>query len=200
LAEFDAPPDTARLDGLRRRFGLDRPYWIHLGTIEPRKNLPRLIRAHGRLRARRADCPPLLLAGAEGWKAEETLAAAAGAPGGVTLTGYLDRADAVALLRGAAGCVYPSLYEGFGLPVLEAMAARVPVLASNAAALVELSGGACLHAEATSEDALEEGLERLMDDTAGSRERVAAGHARARERTWDHSAALLAAAYRRFGE
>jgi glycosyltransferase involved in cell wall biosynthesis len=194
--EFEAPLDAARLDALRRRFAISGPYWIHVGTLEPRKNLARLLAAYARLRASGVELPALVLAGKPGWMQEsaESLIARHGLAGAVIATGYLGRTEAVTLLRGAAGCVYPSLYEGFGLPVLEAMAARVPVLTSTVSSLPEVAGDAAILVDPQSVEAIAAGLRALLTADAA---RIARGYARAQAFTWTRSAEALAAAYRR---
>ena len=197
LEEFSGPLDEARLADARLRHGIDGPYWIHLGTLEPRKNLKRLVEAYARLRARH-EVPRLVLAGGEGWMFGPVLEAITrlGLEKEVIRTGYLPREDAVALLRGAQGCVYPSLYEGFGLPVLEAMAARVPVLTSNVSSLPEVIGDTGILVEPEDDESLDAGLERLLLDCGTEAARVEAAWERAQGMTWDHSAQALLAAYR----
>lgn len=196
LEEFSGPLDEARLAGARQRYAIDGPYWIHLGTLEPRKNLKLLVEAYARLRARH-EVPRLVLAGGEGWMFGPVLEAIArlGLEKDVIRTGYLPREDAVALLRGAQGCVYPSLYEGFGLPVLEAMAACVPVLTSNVSSLPEVIGDTGVLVEPEDEGSLDAGLERLLLDRGTEAVRVEAAWERAQGMTWDHSAQALMAAY-----
>lgn len=196
LDEFSGPLDEEALAGARVRYGIAGPYWIHLGTLEPRKNLLRLVEAYGRLRARH-EVPKLVLAGGEGWMFGPVLEAIArlGLERDVIRTGYLPRADAVALLRGARGCVYPSLYEGFGLPVLEAMAARVPVLTSNVSSLPEVIGDTGILVAPEDEESLEAGLERLLLETGTESARVQAAWQRSQGMTWDHSATALVRAY-----
>jgi glycosyltransferase involved in cell wall biosynthesis len=197
LEEFSGPLDEARLADARQCYGVDGPYWIHLGTLEPRKNLKRLVDAYARLRARH-EVPRLVLAGGEGWMFGPVLEAITrhGLEKEVIRTGYLPREDAVALLRGAQGCVYPSLYEGFGLPVLEAMAARVPVLTSDVSSLPEVIGDTGILVEPEDEGSLDAGLERLLLDRGTESARVEAAWSRAQGMTWDHSAQALMAAYR----
>lgn len=197
LEEFSGPLDEARLADARQGYGIEGPYWIHLGTLEPRKNLKRLVEAYARLRARHA-VPRLVLAGGEGWMFGPVLETIArlGLEKDVIRTGYLPREDAVALLRGARGCVYPSLYEGFGLPVLEAMAARVPVLTSNVSSLPEVIGDTGILVEPENEGSLDAGLEQLLLDRGTEGARVEAAWNRAQGMTWAHSAQALLAAYR----
>src|SRR5690606_26179404 len=113
-------------------------------------------------------------AGGYGWKSGPIVEAVNRATevGGLVHTGYLDRADVVTLLRGAAGCLYPSLYEGFGLPVLEAMAAGVPVLTSAVSSLPEVAGDTALYVDPLDEESILTGMTALLDQPAEARERA----------------------------
>lgn len=197
LEEFDQPFDEAAHRDVCRQYKIDGPYWIHLGTLEPRKNLVRLIEAYGVLKARKAELPKLVLAGGKGWFFEAIFARIAelGLAEDVLHTGYLSREDAVLLLRGATACVYPSLYEGFGLPVLEAMAARVPVLTSNVSSLPEVIGDTGIMVEPESVDSIAAGLAQLCDDYGAARARIPAARERAETFTWDASAQALHGIY-----
>ncbi len=197
LDEFAGELDLGRLGAVKAAHGIRGEYLIHLGTLEPRKNLPRLIRAYDRVR-RMLACPPqLVLAGSAGWMYEDIFETirASGLEGLAVHTGYLSREDAVLLLRGARACVYPSLYEGFGLPVLEAMAARTPVLTSNVSSLPEVVGACGVLVDPHSEDAIADGLARLLDNEAAAAARAEAGYARAAAFTWQASARALAGVY-----
>jgi glycosyltransferase involved in cell wall biosynthesis len=128
------PPDA----DLRRRLGLPADYLVFSGTLEPRKNLPLLLRAHRRLMAEHPDWPPLVLLGPRGWGPELDLS---GLPdGAVILTGYLGDEELRRVVAGARALVYPSRYEGFGLPPLEAFACGVPVVASDLPVIREVVG------------------------------------------------------------
>ena len=194
--EFATAPEE--IDLARARHGVPKDYFIHLGTLDPRKNLPRLIEAYGRVRERRA-CPALVLAGPRGWMDNAVFERIArlGLAEHVIHTGYLERTDAVALLCGARACLYPSLYEGFGLPVLEAMAAGTPVLTSAVSSMPEVAGGAALLVEPTEVDSIAAGIEALLDDPDAVRERVARGRKRSASFTWERAAEDLAAAYQK---
>lgn len=195
-AEFDVPFDARRLNELRATLGIQGDYLIHLGTLEPRKNLVRLCEAYKLLRESRKEVPQLVVAGAVGWAAQPILAALDSLGSSVVRTGYLARADAVLMLRGARACVYPSLYEGFGLPVLEAMAARTPVITSNVTALPEVAGDAALYADPNDAASLAHAIEAVLDDPASAALRVAIGRRRAEALSWQASAAQLASLYR----
>jgi glycosyltransferase involved in cell wall biosynthesis len=198
IEEFLGENDAQALSTLKKRFGIRNAYFIHLGTLEPRKNLPRLIAAYARVRQRVPDCPQLLLAGQAGWMYEAVFQQieAYRLAGHVIHSGYLSRADAVCLLRGAYACTYPSLYEGFGLPVLEAMAARIPVLTSNVSSLPEVVGDTGLLVDPENVDAIEAGLMELIDQRDAAILRTAAAYRRAKGFTWEHSAKSLDGVYR----
>ena len=197
VEEFQAPVDARTVGALKQRLGLTRDYFIYLGTIEPRKNLARLLEAYARVRNARRDCPQLLLVGKTGWLSKQVLATLETLDAGndVVHTGYLEREEALMLLRDATACVYPSLYEGFGLPVVEAMAARTPVITSNAAAVVEVSGGTCLHVDAEDVDAIEDGIVQVLDAPDAAKRRAEGAYARAGTMTWHRSAEKLAQVY-----
>ncbi|MCC6796001.1 MAG: glycosyltransferase family 4 protein [Candidatus Hydrogenedentes bacterium] len=195
-AEFDAPFDARRVNELRQTHNIQGDYIIHLGTLEPRKNLVRLCEAYKQLLGRRDELPKLVIVGAVGWGADPILEAIASLGDAVVRPGYLSRADAILLLRGARACVYPSIYEGFGLPVLEAMAARTPVITSNVSALPEVAGEAALYIDPVNSDSIAHAIEQVLDDPAAAAARVATGRARAESFSWETSAAKLADLYR----
>lgn len=129
-----APPSPAR----RGRLGLPEDYYVFSGSLEPRKNLPLLLEAHRRLRASDPSTPALVLMGPPGWGPRLDLSGLD--DGSVVLTGYLDEDDLLSTVAGARLLVYPSMYEGFGLPPLEAFACGVPVVASDLAVVREVVG------------------------------------------------------------
>jgi alpha-1,3-rhamnosyl/mannosyltransferase len=161
---------TAESGDVRERLGLRRPYVLAVGTLEPRKNLPALIEAFIGLPE---DSHDLVLVGALGWDTGETQAAIARHPDRIRALGHVPDGDLASLYAGAALFAYPSLYEGFGLPVLEAMAAGAPVLTSNISSLPEVAGDAAILVDPHSVDAIREGLLRgLSDPPRGGRERA----------------------------
>jgi glycosyltransferase involved in cell wall biosynthesis len=171
----------------RRRFGLDRPYLLFVGTLEPRKNLTRLVEALGRLDGEYRDLL-LAVAGLDGWGD-----AAPPASDRVRLLGFVTDAERDALYAGAAAFAYPSLREGFGLPVAEAMAHGTPVVTSLGTSTEEVAGGAAVLVDPTDVDGITHGIEQALAD----RDRlVAAGRIRAAELTWARTAEATFAAYR----
>lgn len=198
LHEFEGESDPARLEAVKRRYGIDGDYLIHLGTLEPRKNLPRLLQAYARVRSHRKDMPRLVLAGRAGWMYDDVFETIAQLrlEKDVIHLGYIERQDAVTLLGGARACVYPSLYEGFGLPVLEAMAAGTPVLTSNVSSMPEVIGEHGILVDPESAASIEAGLTALLGDPTAAAQRAIAARIRAGQFTWSHSAEALAKVYR----
>ena len=200
---FFRPATADAVDTVRRRYAVDGPYLLSLGGIEPRKNLPALIRAFASLPE---DVrPTLVIAGPvapwnpEGWDLVRPSLEALppGVRDRVVLTGYVSEEEKVALLGGAEALVYPSLYEGFGLPVIEAMACGTPVLTSNVSALPDTAGEAALLVDPGSPEDIAAGIERLLTDAALGERLRAAGSARAAGFSWDETARLTADVLRR---
>ena len=174
-------PDDARRVVESHDLG-GRRFVLAVGSLEPRKNLPRLIDAFARItREPGNDDVCLALTGARlhGAEAVEAAVARHGLGARIRRTGYVSDADLAALLGSCAVFAYPSLYEGFGLPVLEAMAAGAPVVTSNLSSLPEVAGEAALLVDPTDTDAIADGVRRLLADTALAAEYGRCGRARA---------------------
>jgi glycosyltransferase involved in cell wall biosynthesis len=180
---FRPTPDPAA----PARYGLPSRYLLYLGTLQPRKNLERLVEAYVRLPG---DAPALVLAGAKGWYFERIAAVIAkrGLGKRVLLPGYVADDDVPALLTGATALVYPSLYEGFGLPALEAMACGTPVLAADTSSLPEVVGEAGLLVDPLDVDAIATAMQRLLTDGALRAALSRQGRARAKRFSWDRCA------------
>ena len=191
--------DSTSAERTRRRFAAGRPFLLSLGTLEPRKNLETLVAACERLWARRRARPDLVLAGGPGWKASALHRRIARSPfrDKIHLPGYASRPLAADLYRAAEAFVYPSLAEGFGLPVAEAMACGTPVVASDIDALREVAGDAAIYAPPRDVAALDRAIECALEDET-TRERLrAAGPPRAALFTWRAAAERTAAALSR---
>ncbi len=193
LAADDAlsPPTADAIAQVRRLLGLapDAPYLLHVGTLQPRKNLARLLAAYATLMG---DHPELrlVLAGGKGWGDEDLagVARALGVSERVLLPGYVPPPLLSALYGGAAALAMPSLYEGFGLPVVEAMACGAPVLCSNSSSLPEAAGGAALLVDPLSVPDIAAGLRQLLEDDALGAFLRERGLARAALLSWEASA------------
>jgi glycosyltransferase involved in cell wall biosynthesis len=163
-------PPPARLPD-----GLEPGFILAVGTLEARKNYRRLVDACRRL----ADAPPLVIAGRPGWNGDRPPEGP-----GVRLLGHVDDATLAGLYEHAAVLAFPSLYEGFGLPLLDAMSRGLPSLVGNRGALPELAGEAALAVDAESAAAIADGLRRLLTDGALRKRLSAAGRRRAKAYTW----------------
>lgn len=180
------PRPPAEVAAVRARYGLPDAYVLYMGINKPHKNLPRLIEAYAKIGA----APPLVLAGREDPRYPEARrqAEVLGLGGRVVFPGDIAGADLPALYSGASLFVFPSLYEGFGLPPLEAMACGTPVVCSNRASLPEIVGDAALTFDPYDVDAIASALRRALDDAGLRADLRARGLARAAQFSWDHTA------------
>jgi alpha-1,3-rhamnosyl/mannosyltransferase len=194
-----APRPAAEVDAVRARLGLRRPYLLYLGGIDERKNVPRLLEAYAGLRAQRASTPDLVLAGPiereAGFAELVARVSALGLDDAVRRVGYVDDAGLPALLSGAECFVFPSLYEGFGLPPLEAMACGTPVVATNGGSLGEVLGDAALTVPPDDAAALGRAMARVLDDAALREDLRRRGRERAAGFTWEATARATRAAW-----
>ncbi|HYN87615.1 MAG TPA: glycosyltransferase family 1 protein [Ardenticatenaceae bacterium] len=179
-----------------RRHSLRRPYILYVGTIEPRKNLVRLVRAYARLRAS-GRREMLVLVGALGWGYEPLFAEIErlGIGDSIVHLGFVPQEELVALYNGAALFVFPSLYEGFGLPPLEAMACGTPVITSSTSACAELAGDAAVLVDPSDETALADAMGRVLGDATLREELSARGLIHAGKFSWQLTAAQTMKVY-----
>lgn len=188
-----------RLGAVRRKHKLAWPFILTVGTVERRKNLARLVHAYARLRARRQVDHKLVIAGRRGWLYEDVFAAVAklGLEEHVVFLGFVGDADLPALYNSADLFVYPSLYEGFGLPPLEAMACGVPVVASNTSSLPEVLGDAYLAVSPTDVEGLAGAIGRALDEATLREDLRRKGLERAAHFSWEATARRLLDLYQR---
>ena len=184
-------PDAQVLAEVQARYGITAHYVLYVGTLQPRKNLARVIEAFARAAAAPAFAGiQLVLAGKKGWLYDDLFAQVErmGLAGRVLFPGYVDDADLPALLSGALAFVFPSLYEGFGIPVLEAGACGVPVITSNTSSLPEVAGDAALLVDPHDVDAIAEAMTRLVTDAALRTELSRRGLANVQRFSWEKCA------------
>jgi len=185
----DARPDKRVLD----RLGIDGAYVLFAGTQEPRKNLDRLITALSLVK----EDVKLVIAGPPGWGSTDlqALVRKLKIDGRVVFSGYLPDPELGALMAGALAFVYPSIYEGFGLPPLEAMAAGIPVVASRTGSLIEILGEAPFWCDPLETDSIADAIRRAVIDEAGRERAMRLGAAQASLYTWAETARLTRLAY-----
>lgn len=197
--EFSLPVSTAVRAKLTARYALPDRYLLQVGTVQPRKNYVTSLRALARIPVEQRI--PLLVVGGFGWKYDDVVDAVRELQldQWVRFVGYAGIGELAGLYQMAQAVVFPSLDEGFGLPVLEAFAAGTPVVASNAGAIPEVAGDAALLSPPTDDEGLSRNLLRLLTDGALRERQVAAGRVRAALYTWSRSAAAHRAVYESVG-
>ena len=187
------------LQRVRHNYGIDGDYVLSVGSIQPRKNLVRLIKAYASLRGNQGgkSFPKLVLVGKRAWLYDETLRALeeTGISDSVVLTGYVPDADLPALYSGALCFVYPSFFEGFGLPPLEAMKCGAPVIVGNATSLPEVVGDAGLKVDPFDVSAIARAMDQLIQHEDLRQELRVKGLARARLFDWKETARQTLAVY-----
>jgi len=181
--------DAAIIEAAQRKHGIDTPYLLYISTLQPRKNLVRLVKAFAA-----SDLPhQLVLAGKLGWNSrsiiDEIKRLDTRHRERVLMPGFIKEEDKAALISGAEALLYPSLYEGFGFPLLEGQACGTPVLASNTSSLPEIAGEGALLVDPQSSTELIEGMQRIVADTVLRRKLVKNGLVNVQKFTWQKAAA-----------
>jgi glycosyltransferase involved in cell wall biosynthesis len=198
-ARFAPVRDAERLAAVRAKYNIGPdPFILGIGTIQPRKNYKRLIQAFATLHTAHPTLH-LVIVGGKGWLYDDIFAEVKrlGLEGCVLFPGFVDDDDLPALYSAADALAFPSIYEGFGLPILEAMACGTPVVTSITSSLPELAGDAALLVEPTDVDAIATALFRLLQESDLRHKLVAAGFEQARKFTWEKAAAQLLEIYER---
>ncbi len=198
-AHFAPVHDNRELQRVRHNYGIDGDYILTVGSIQPRKNLARLVQAYASLRGNKSEdkLPKLVLVGKSGWLYDETLRALkeTGVADTVVLTGYVPQEDLPALYSGALCFVYPSYFEGFGLPPLEAMKCGAPVIVGNKTSLPEVVGDAALAVDPFDVEAIASAMQRVIESPALREELSIKGQARAETFDWRETARKTLAIY-----
>lgn len=192
---------NAQIQKVRNKYGIASTYLLYVGTIEPRKNLERLIGAYAKLCSLKNQhpLPQLVLAGKKGWLCDGIYhkVQKLGLEKQILFTGYVSPKDSPVLMCGAAAFVFPSLYEGFGMPPLEAMACGTPVITSNTTALREVAADAAAMVNPEKEDEICQAMKRMLENSRYREELRRRGIERAAEYTWEKSAAMLMEVYQK---
>ncbi len=195
-ATFTAIPPAAQIAEVRQRYGLTEPFILSVGTLEPRKNLTGTLNAYGLLRERLPDAPLLALAGGSGWRLNEADLLKPVDAAHVRRLGFVPDEDLAALYASCSAFVYPSFYEGWGLPVAEALSLGAPTVTSNVSSLPEVAGAAALIVDPHAPEEIAAALERILTDNALAAQLRTLGPAHARKFTLEGMASGTMAAYR----
>lgn len=188
--EYHEVRDPAALASVRARYDLPENYVLFVGSLEPRKNIKTLLKAYSVVPARLRKEFPLVIAGAKGWLNSDipSLVEGLGIKESVRFTGYIDGHDISAVYSGASVFAYPSLYEGFGLPILEAMSCGAPVITSNTSSMPEVAGDAARLVDPLNAEELASALEAVLDNEGLRAEMKKKGLVRAASFSWDRCA------------
>jgi glycosyltransferase involved in cell wall biosynthesis len=183
-----------------QRYALKPGFFLVVGTLQPRKNVERIVQAHAMLPMALRKAHPLVVVGQEGWRSEQLRGqlAALQAQGCGQWLKYVPRSDLYAFLQSAQALLFPSLYEGFGLPLLEGFAAQVPVIASNTTSLPEVAGDAALLIDPLRADALADAMQSTIDRVGERANWIAKGLVQAQRFSWQETARQTMAVYERF--
>lgn len=192
-------PSAQQLQSVRERYQLPETPLLFVGTLQPRKNVARMIDAHRTLPSAIRKAYPLLIVGRCGWQCDDVMQRLRGDDAQVRWLKYVPGADLPVLLGCAGALVLASLHEGFGLPVLEAFAAQVPVITSNSTALPEVAGNAALLVDPYDCENIAWAMQKIIEDAALADQLRQAGLKRAHEFTWDKTAQATSAIYRQLG-
>lgn len=183
---------------LLRRLGIERDFILFVGTIEPRKNLRRLVEAFARMLRGTSLSPQLVIAGGQGWMMDDFVSFIneKGVADRVCLTGYLEDEDLCALYSTCSAFIYPSLYEGFGLPLLEAMACGAPVITSRTPALLETAGSAARLVDPRDIEDIAQAMTELLSDLRAREHYAELGKAHVQKFSWEQTVQKTLAVYR----
>lgn len=192
------PPGPERVESVLNRYNINGRYLLHVGNLEPKKNLPRVIRAFDRVKRMPGGGDlSLVIAGKKGWLYDEIFRTANGvSANSIRFLGYVPRDEMSAIYAGASCFVFPSIYEGFGLPVLEAMACGTPVVTSNISSMPEVAGRAAVLVDPYDEESIASGILAVVSDPSLQATLRREGILRSRTFSWDRAARETLALYR----
>lgn len=197
IKKFYPESDQKVLDSVKRKYGIHKEYFLYLGTLEPRKNIQGLLSAYElfikKMKCRKQSAPCLVIAGGKGWMYEEIFQRVEklSLKKEVIFTGYVDEKDKVALLSGAMIFCFPSFYEGFGMPPMEAMACGTPVLTSKSTSLDEVTGNAACKIDPYNVDEIADALEKLYIDAVFRETLIGKGFDQIKKYSWEKAVQRL---------
>lgn len=194
LAGYRSDIDIRDVKSVKQKYGIAGNYYLYLGTLEPRKNIPLILRAYWELKSQVGEsAPQLVIAGKKGWDYQQIFEQVKqyGLEKKVVFTGYILEDEKPALLKGAIGFLFPSLYEGFGMPPLEAMACGTPVIVSNRASLPEVVGKAGILVEPDDHESMACWMRELYENIEYRNQMAQLGIERAQLYTWENSVKTL---------
>jgi len=195
-AEFGQVVSDTCKQKVRADYQLPDSYFLTVATVEPRKNLPTLLDAYMQLRQQLGQaCPALLIVGRKGWNCDDILRYMATLEEHVSFLGHIPDQDLIALYQMATCFVFPSLYEGFGLPVVEAMTAGCPVITTTSSSLPEVAGDAALLVEPLNSREMASAMQQVLQDTALQQCMIADGRVQASRFSWEETALLYRDTY-----
>jgi alpha-1,3-rhamnosyl/mannosyltransferase len=191
------PIATTTMSETLRRYGLPDHFFLFVGTLQPRKNIARVIEAYRSLPQGIKNDVPLVIIGRAGWQCDDVVDALTLGQYGPSVfwLKHVPDDDLLVVVKAAAALVFPSLYEGFGLPVLEAFAAGTPVITSNGTSLPEVAGNAALLVDPLDSENIAEAMQRLLDNPELANTLRAAGYVRARVHSWERTASMTKNVY-----
>lgn len=187
---------------VKRKYNISGKYFLYLGTLEPRKNIERIIESYYNILLMRDSLPKLVIAGGKGWMYDTIfdLVDKLKIKEKVIFTGYILQQEVPILMQGAMGFLFPSLYEGFGMPVVEAMACGTPVITSNSSSLVEVAGDAAILVNPYNIEEIINGMLQLIDNKNLVLDLIERGYNNAKKFTWENSAKILMQVYKKILE
>jgi mannosyltransferase B len=195
LEKYSKIIEKKELKKIREKYKLPEKYILYLGTIEPRKNIERIVKSFLEYKNLFKSNIKLVLAGGKGWKYDKIMELVEQNKDKIILTGYVEEEDKVLLYKMSEIFVFPSLYEGFGMPVLEAMACEIPVITSNVSSLPEVAGEAGVLVDPLNEKEMVEAYDRILSDENLKREMIKKGIEQSKKFQWKESAKKLEKIY-----
>ncbi len=188
-SRFFIRADESSIESVKSKYGIDREFFLSVGTLQPRKNILRTIEAFRRLPKLHRDDSMLVIVGQDGWGSDElaiSIKKMKEDGDGIWLS-YLPQDEVYALMQSASAIVYPSLYEGFGLPIVEGFASQTPVITSTTTSMPEVAGDAAILVDPYSTEEISKAMEQILDSSELSQELIAKGLEKVREYSWEIS-------------